>query len=82
MAVICWKFSSNIRIITPVSNAPRATVASTEAFAVVIVAKLVSSSSGTVAVCRVTRTSDNAFVVANGIVAVAVAATYHFKHSQ
>jgi len=48
---------------TPVSNAPRATVASAEAFAVVIVAKLVSSSSGSVVVCAGTRTSDNTFVV-------------------
>ena len=37
---------------------------SAEAFALVIVAKLVSSSSGSVAVCPGTRISDNAFVVA------------------
>ena len=49
---------------TAVSNATRATVATAEGYAVVIVAKLVSSSSGSVAVCRGTRTSDNAFVVA------------------
>ena len=65
-----------------VSNAPRAPVASAEAFAVVIVAKLVRSSSGSVAVCPGTRTSDNAFVVAIGIVAVAVAAACHFKHCE
>ena len=48
---------------TAVSNATPATVASAEAFAVVIVAKIVSSSSGSVAVCGGTRTSDNAFEV-------------------
>ena len=48
---------------TAVSNTTRATVASAEAFAVVFVAKLVSSSSGSVTVCRGTRNSDNAFVV-------------------
>ena len=67
---------------TPVSNAPRSTVASADAFAVVIVVNLVSSSTGSVAVCRGTRTSDNAFVLAIGIIAVAVAAACHFKHCQ
>ena len=45
------------------SNATRETVRSAEVFAVVIVAKLVSSSSGSVAVSPGTRNSDNAFVV-------------------
>ena len=49
---------------THIINAPRATVESAEALAVVIVAKLASSGSRTVAVCAGTRTSDNAFVVA------------------
>ena len=49
---------------TALSNATRATAASAEAFAVVIVAKLVSSSSGSVAVSPGTRTSDNAIVLA------------------
>jgi len=48
---------------TAVRNATRATVARAEAFAFVIVAKLVSSSSGGVAVCPTTRTGDNAFVL-------------------
>ena len=62
---------------TALSNATRATVASAEALAVVIVAKLVSSSSGSVAVCRGTRTSDSPFVVATEAklrVGVAIAA--------
>ena len=65
---------------TAVSNATQATVASAEALAVVIVAKLVRSSSGSVAAGPGTRTSDNAFVVAIGIIAVAVAPAYHIKH--
>ena len=62
---------------TALSNATRATVALAAAFAVVTVAKLVTSSSGSVAVCRGTRTSDNAFVVATEAkhhVGVAIAA--------
>ena len=65
---------------TAVKNATRATVSSAEAIAVAIVANLVISISGSVAVCHGTRTSDNAFVVAIGIIAVAVAGAYHFKH--
>ena len=53
----------HLRTMTALSNATRATVASSEAFAVVIVAKLVRSTSGSLAVCLGTRTSDNAFVV-------------------
>ena len=71
-----------MRTMTAVSNARRATVATAEAFAVVVVAKLVSSSNGGVAVCRGTRTSDNVFALASGIIAVAVAAACHFKHCQ
>ena len=66
-----------MRTMTVFSNLTRATVATAEAFAVVIVAKLVSSSNGNVALCRGTRTSDNAFVVATEAkldVAVAIAA--------
>ena len=48
---------------TAVSNATRARVATAEAFAVVIVAKLVSSSSSSVAVCPGTRNRDHAFVL-------------------
>ena len=53
-----------MRTRTAVSNATRATVASAVALAEVIVAKLVISSSGSVAVSPGTRSSDNAFVVA------------------
>ena len=67
---------------TRVSNALRATVASAEAFELVIVEKLVSSISGNAPVCSGTRPSDTAFVVAIGIIAVALAAAYHFKHCQ
>ena len=49
---------------TAVTNATRATVASAEAIAAGIVAKLVSSSSFSVAVSPGTRNIDNAFVVA------------------
>jgi len=49
---------------TTVSNAPRATVASAEAFAVVIEAKHLSSSTFNVAVSPGARNIDNAFVVA------------------
>jgi len=67
---------------TAVNTATRATLASAEGIAVAAAAKLVSSSSFSVAVCPGTRTSDNAFVVAIGIIAGAVAAAYHFKHYQ
>ena len=56
-----------MRTMTAVSNATQAIVASAEAFAVVIVAKLVISSSGSVAVSPGTRNGGNAFIV--GIVA-------------
>ena len=48
---------------TAVNNGTRAPLISSEAFAVTIVAKLVSSSSDSVSVSPHTRTSDNAFVV-------------------
>jgi len=67
---------------TALGNATRATLASAEAFAVGIVAKLVSSSNGSVAVCRGTHTSDDAFVVATEAklhVGDAAAAAYQFK---
>ena len=63
---------------TVVNTATRATLASAEAIAIAIVAKLVSSSSGSVAVSPSTRNSDNAFVlaiVAKLDVGVATAAT-------
>ena len=62
-----------------VNNATGATLATANAIAVATAAKLVISSSFTVAVSPRTRNSDNAFVVAIGIIAVAVAAAYHFN---